>query len=127
MMMLSQLKDHPAVYAAFTTSKDASLIRRRITSNAAEWLVVGLKKAFPDSEPAVPVDILARHVIQSQMSMMDWWITNPTSYSAEQCARHIQWFRVNTIAAAFNTTINAALNTTFNTTIAVAPVDRRPG
>ena len=101
--MLSQLKAHPAVYAAFTTSKDAALIRHKIVSDAVERLVAGFDRVFPGQEPAVPAGVLAEHLVRSQMAMMDWWIQTSTGYTAEQCAAHIQWLRSTAIAAAYDT------------------------
>ena len=83
---LQQISQGKAVYLAFTQARDADIIMRNIRRHLINNLLASLQEAFPDTVPDPPADILTQYLVRAQLSLIDWWITNRTGYSAELMA-----------------------------------------
>lgn len=87
---LQQFFEGKMIYLALKQAKDAHVILRGIRETMTHNLIESLRAAFPDSLPNMPLDVLANYVAGAQLSLVDWWLTTRTPYTAEQLAAILQ-------------------------------------
>ncbi|MBZ0277686.1 MAG: TetR/AcrR family transcriptional regulator [Anaerolineae bacterium] len=87
---LQQFFEGKAIYLALKQAKDAHVILRGIRETMTHNLVESLRAAFPDRLPNMPLDVLANYIAGAQLSLVDWWLTTRTPYTAEQLAAILQ-------------------------------------
>lgn len=83
---LNQLANAQTIYRAFTAGKDAKILVRGIREQMTRNLCKSLNRAFPESRPTMPLDVLAQYIVGAQLSLIDWWMSNRTEYDANQIA-----------------------------------------
>ena len=83
---LEQLNDERMIYLAFTEARDSKIIMRGIRQQMTDVFTESLREAFPETEPSMPLPLLAQYIGGAQLALINWWTSNRTSYTAEEIA-----------------------------------------
>lgn len=98
---LQMLADDKQIYFAITKAKDAELIMRGVRGQLVDGLLESLKAAFPETHPTLPLEMLANYLVGSQLSLIDWWLSNRTVYSANDVAKTLHQLHRAAICSAY--------------------------
>lgn len=90
---LQQLNQSVEIYEAFTKAKEAAFIMHNVRERTMNNLRESLTKAFPETVPSPPLELLAQYIVGAQFSLLDWWVTNETAYTPEQVATMLHQLR----------------------------------
>lgn len=74
------------VYRIFQ-GKDGVLILRRIRDWSAQEIAASLRAAFPESDSAIPVDVLANYLAGAQIALVQWWLEKRQPHAPEHLAQ----------------------------------------
>ncbi len=99
--LLQNLNEGEAIYTTIMRGKDAEFILRGVYLQMMQNLTASLQAAFPDTQPAYPLDLLVNYIVRSQHALMDWWLTGRSAHSAEDVARLLHHMRRAAIREAY--------------------------
>ncbi len=66
--------------------RDSQLILREIRDRSAREIEANLRSMFPESDSAIPLELLASYLAGAQIALMQWWLEKRRSYKAEALA-----------------------------------------
>ncbi|MBZ0301758.1 MAG: TetR/AcrR family transcriptional regulator [Anaerolineae bacterium] len=84
--LLQELADHKQIYFALMRARHIDMVKRGIQRQMADNLLGNLRRAYPDREPLLAIDMLTNYIAGAYFSMIDWWLTNRTERSAKDVA-----------------------------------------
>jgi AcrR family transcriptional regulator len=79
-------EDRALVYRLFQ-GKDGSVLLRRLRDSRAREIAANLRAAFPETESAIPLDMLANYLAGAQIALMHWWLEQRQPYPPEVLAQ----------------------------------------
>ncbi len=86
--LFGHVAEHRRLHRALVRSRAGTVVLRRVR----EELVALAREHFEDviatrrAVPAVPVEVVAEHVIGALLGVVTWWLDHDTRYSADQMA-----------------------------------------
>ena len=98
---LQGLADGKAIYLKVTNGKDADLILQGVRQQMMDNLSASLQDAFADSQPTIALEMLVNYIIGAQLTYIDWWLTNRTSYDAQTVAEMLHQLQRAAVRDAF--------------------------
>jgi AcrR family transcriptional regulator len=84
---IQQLGANREVYFKIANARDANRLLDGFRQQIATNLEASLHAAYPDTESAIPFQILAQYVAGAQISFVTWWLATRNDYAAEDVAR----------------------------------------
>ncbi|MCA9904547.1 MAG: TetR family transcriptional regulator [Anaerolineae bacterium] len=91
--LLQELADHKQIYFTLMRAKNSDAVKWGIHKQMADNLLESLRTAYPDREPAIPVDVLANYIVGAHFALIDWWLTYRTQQSAKAVANQLHRLR----------------------------------
>lgn len=98
---LERMSEGRRIYLAFTQGRDAALILHNIQKRMQDNLTRSLDEIFPDTVLTIPLDVLTRYIVNGEFAIIDWFVTNRTTYTAEQVADMLHQMRANAVRNAY--------------------------
>ena len=65
---------------------DSELILRQIRDRSAREIEANLRAVFPETDSAIPLDLLANYLAGAQIALMQWWLEKRRPHNAEALA-----------------------------------------
>jgi AcrR family transcriptional regulator len=89
MRFLKELSRARDFYLKISRAKDSDFIMRGVRQQMIHNLSESLRIAFPDLPPNKPLEILTTYIVGAQLALIDWWINQRNSYSADEVLRSL--------------------------------------
>jgi AcrR family transcriptional regulator len=101
---LQLLTENRPMYHAIRAAKESTFLLRGIREQIVSNLQNSLQVIFPSIEPKIPLDVLTTYIVGAQLSLIHWWMTTHTPYTAVHLATMLHHLQRTAICDAYQST-----------------------
>lgn len=90
-VFFEHLQEQEELYRILFSSLGTQTVLDRMQQYMAEAVLQNISAYSSDSRPAIPAEIIARHLVSAQVGLGVWWLKNNQPYSIDYMTRVAVW------------------------------------